>query len=880
MSLVSLSSVSSVHKGLIQDPYNFQNNYPQPLVLPVHSQVCLTNLTFGNSDRDFKFHISGSDQPNIAGGNNKILFAFDDVGYYGGGDQVDVAILTPGDYIGPALATEIARAMNKANRLKYYTFSCVHSVANPNANPPELDRFTISYTETAGLNPSVVSGGHWQASEAFDTGNVIQTAVPVFANIVHSGIKLQAPAAIPDPIVNDFGTCRSFSVQKGLNLYTQGEGGGHIAAVGHFFGTGTAADGAPIASDMLVGYSLPKVVGSSAYPDSPFGFAEDHPDAGPFLKAITQFQVLLQNDNGTNSLIISSRLPVAYGGFSDLTQSRVMRRVDLTGIITAKTDQLLIRIYTFVRARAFVVQLMRSTDGGETFALLANDTGGNNNDFFPGGATDNRPKIYTETMNGMATGALNHPPAFASVCYSTLGVPTGAGTGAADGRVAGSNIINAFTLASFNPVPQISFDALDADGNRQKVITDFNLGNDTGDAPTQVQMDLNGGQGTTAGNRYTIQFNNDNTNGYDGTISIATAPTTTNDSAVPTTEINGNAFKKVGSNSGSQVNKWLLYANNGAPQAGAASVGTIIMTTNRTTFTITSTGFTQGHPFVGTLVGNPPQIITEELFTIAAMTENADDSILYEDAQTFLSAYNFEMDGNGPDNVNTDNPLLRIGAAEQAASGAVGAGSILNTQFSMRLGTITQEIINRIGFNLPMLRLKNNETMEGSIGATIGFDTTFEAQNNTTRSFVSLTDTIKDISQTERTCHISIPELSNVKSLEGESSQRYKTIKVLPKDSFADDDASGLLTYDANYEDWIDINNGRETQINELTLQIRKPNGTLAEWITGTARATIKFRQDPEVKRAELAARMSEMMAMKQNPGAEILVDGSRFVGS
>jgi hypothetical protein len=120
--------------------------------------------------------------------------------------------------------------------------------------------------------------------------------------------------------------------------------------------------------------------------------------------------------------------------------------------------------------------------------------------------------------------------------------------------------------------------------------------------------------------------------------------------------------------------------------------------------------------------------------------------------------------------------------------------------------------------------------------------------------------------------------MSGVKSLEGESSQRYKTIKVIPKDSFSEDVSSSLLTYQANYEDWIDINNAGEQQINELSLQIRKPDGTLATWVDNTTRATIKFREDPEQKRSRELQSVLERISPLKNPQAELLV--TNFVGS
>ena len=120
--------------------------------------------------------------------------------------------------------------------------------------------------------------------------------------------------------------------------------------------------------------------------------------------------------------------------------------------------------------------------------------------------------------------------------------------------------------------------------------------------------------------------------------------------------------------------------------------------------------------------------------------------------------------------------------------------------------------------------------------------------------------------------------MPGIQSLEGESAQRYKTIKVLPKDVFSEDVSSSLMTYQANYEDYIDINNENTLQLNELSLQIRRPDGTLATWIDNTTRATIKFRQDPERHRAEELQKLMERISPLKDPQAELMV--SNFVGS
>ena len=72
------------------------------------------------------------------------------------------------------------------------------------------------------------------------------------------------------------------------------------------------------------------------------------------------------------------------------------------------------------------------------------------------------------------------------------------------------------------------------------------------------------------------------------------------------------------------------------------------------------------------------------------------------------------------------------------------------------------------------------------------------------------------------------------------------------------------MTFTSNYEDWIDINNQNELHINELTLQVRKPDGTMATSLQPITRATIKIQQDPDIKMAERQNEMIEALQRRQ----------------
>lgn len=888
MSLVSLSSVSDniPFVSSSREPFNFTNHFPQPLIIEPDSEVCLTNITFSIPSGSSGYFIKGGDNPASTGGNNKLIFSFADAGYCG---ALDVAVLKTGEYTGDELAVEIARAMNEVNRFRYYTFSCVFVASNPAANPPTEDTFTISYTETGG-SLETASGGTWGIDSLEVGDDTIITTAPHnhFGNgsVPYNPEKIACPDVPEDPD----GNTTAFADSKGMVLYTQGTGLGEIGGCGftdctfHAFGDGSSATAAPRIEEKTFGIASPLQVGkSSEYFGSSLGT-----DETGFNKDAMEFKVETYVDAAdANILQISYALPIAYDEPPTDTQvdNVILRTINLSGILTACTDVLLVRVVAVYRTRAYLVQLYKNDGADGEFSQVAFSTGGvNSSERFSDGTIDNNPKVYLETMNDTSNGVAPHPILFGGVVYSTLGVPTNVsvitpyGTGAGDARAAPSVLNNAYTQSIVCPIPVVSFKRNTEAGQPQNVITDFNLGSDAGDSPSTYQQNIQGL--TTADNTYTIQFNNDTNNGYDGTISIAVAPLLTDDSEVPTTETNGLAYKKTTR----EITKWTLYQDNNTPQDVAASLGTITITPNSNSITITSTSFANGNPFLSTLVGDAPRLITEPIFAFVGLTENPVDNIMSKnDNQETFSRYDYYMPANSPDGDYEDDPADRVGGAQQASSGTArsngGGGSFLDEVLCLRLGKITQEDLDEVGDGA-FRRLGVEEVFKGSVGETIGFNKNTYQVDIPTRTITSDIKPYTDLIL-EKTLSVSLPELSNVKSLEGESSQRYKTIKVIPFDSFTrSDEIKSLVSYEAPYEDWIKINNGRETQVNQLTLQLRKPDGKLSDYVKGECRATIKFRESPEKRQERMFDRLAEKMTQKQNPGAEILVKANTFVGS
>ena len=118
--------------------------------------------------------------------------------------------------------------------------------------------------------------------------------------------------------------------------------------------------------------------------------------------------------------------------------------------------------------------------------------------------------------------------------------------------------------------------------------------------------------------------------------------------------------------------------------------------------------------------------------------------------------------------------------------------------------------------------------------------------------FTSTEDTQKISKDT--IINVSIPELSGVKSYNGIDSNAGKNLSgqgkflaVLPREEFQTrgEGANGSLVYVAPFENWIDINNTNELNINQLSVEVRQPGGQIATDLRPDTITQIKLREDP-----------------------------------
>lgn len=175
---------------------------------------------------------------------------------------------------------------------------------------------------------------------------------------------------------------------------------------------------------------------------------------------------------------------------------------------------------------------------------------------------------------------------------------------------------------------------------------------------------------------------------------------------------------------------------------------------------------------------------------------------------------------------------------------------------------------------------------EASVGNLLGFsDNEPEFNNGGTGTGGSIdSDQAPDQTANNNTLHISIPEMPLVKSYEGENSAEAKSIAIIPREEFATGETEGSLVYVAPFENWIDINNGQELNMNLLTTIVRNADGSLADNLQRETQAVFKIRQDPmkieEERKAEKFKEMAEMMANTINTGLTALIKPQQLIGS
>jgi len=218
---------------------------------------------------------------------------------------------------------------------------------------------------------------------------------------------------------------------------------------------------------------------------------------------------------------------------------------------------------------------------------------------------------------------------------------------------------------------------------------------------------------------------------------------------------------------------------------------------------------------------------------------------------------------------NTTEPIESVGGSGSLeVEGTVGGGALQDLSSNARLflrgsgGGAEADVANLLGFS-------NNEEDFGG-GAATGASVTSDQEPDQTAN--------------NNTLHISIPEMPLVKSYEGENSAEAKSIAIIPREEFGTGEDNQSLVYVAPFENWIDINNGQQLNINLITTLVRNADGSLADNLVNETQAVFKIRQDPmkieEDRKAERFREMAEMMANTINTGLTSLISPNQLIGS
>lgn len=154
MSLVTLNSLQ-------QDPANFSNHLPQPLVLGKRSQVCLLRLT----------HFREKTRYVVSSDNNGLAFMIGTPP----DNAVRVASVKIGAYTGAELALEVATALNNACLQQQWVWTCTFTAATATDD----DQFECTATLAAGAPAAM--GGLWTgpASDYAITGDPTDATVTI-----------------------------------------------------------------------------------------------------------------------------------------------------------------------------------------------------------------------------------------------------------------------------------------------------------------------------------------------------------------------------------------------------------------------------------------------------------------------------------------------------------------------------------------------------------------------------------------------------------------------------------------------------------------------------------------------------------------------------
>mgnify|MGYP003664161404 FL=1 len=823
MSLISLSSKSvSRNDSTQQSPFNFKNFFPQPIIIKPKSQVCLTTF----------YHFRTEGIYNINSNNNLIGFCFGDRQ----NNNVMYATLSKGNYEGAELATEIARAMNASNVQQNYLWTATFTEGSAVAIPQTFDEFTLTYEN---VPTPTEKGGVWSKLSSRNQNGTLENedTEDEFSSIINLS---------DDPL--------PVKLRNGLLL--------HEGMV-RYENIGLSHNHASIDAPLELSPLNMGIVQSAMAVDS-----ANLSDATSFQ---SKFGDILVQTIGKRIIISTLNQKQGTSGIGGLfaTNDRgkvqtIRREFDenfLNTICDSSTDRLSFNIYRVSGNRSWVITCQKSVDNGATYTDITDGQGNN---------ADGRPNVYSDTISGVD---------YTSVLYSTIGVPDGAG-----GRDTINPVNNQPTKtiesATARKAPFIPYiEVMD----RAQHTTGLDL---TGDTITLSIAPAQGTPSLIADNQFTLSWQKDTSgNGFLWGLFEDSAPTTPSaqinstqmaDYVVGNLAVDGGVFGyDVFADNTIDINSAVKIADlKYDPTDGATGSWEMSNIDGATGITLDPVAFNQDGAKPDIEVENA-EFLFQGIFNPSNIPITSSDGSMVSENSTSGRSHSEPEEGalllNTIDvSLGADlaqQSFIILGRANQATLGQFDGNPVRSNGVKNQGGT---------GYTLkPLQRF-------GTAFKLLGFSDVIVVNDSTTFDFVS--DNKPFIQMDETSLHISIPELSGIISYEGEAENVSKTIKVIPKNEFTNSSTSEAMTFTSPFEEWIDINNAEPLVLNELTMQVRKPDGTMATNLKPITRATIKIQEDPEVKKLEAQRQMIEAMAstkaQSQNTGNLQLMNASSWVGS
>ena len=770
------------------------------------------------------YHFRTEGLYNINANNDLIGFCFGDRQF----NNVMYASLTHGNYEGDDLATEVARAMNAANVQQNYEWTCTFTIGNPSGNPVTNDKFTMTYSN---VTTPDAQGGTWSLLSSRSQNGTLQNndTVGNFSEMTNDGDG-------PIPIV----------LKNGLLVH---EGYVRFENIGATHEHASLDD--PIALSLI---NMGLISSSMAVDSSDMSRATTfNSQYGEILVETVADEIqisTLGQRQGTKNI----NLPNNRG--KDQVYRRIFNKAFLTAILENSTDRIAIEIHRISSNYSWVVKIQVSTDGGTTYSDLADGKGTN---------ADGRPNIYSESIGGVP---------FTSLLYSTIGVPDGSG-GRAINPVNGKPTATA-NSASNRKAPFIPFMEI---LERAEHTTGLDLTNET--------FSLNiGTQGTPTlvdDNQFTMSWQRDTSGrGYDYGMfedTAAVTPSAQINSTLLTDFVIGNPTIDEG------TFKYDVFADNSVPINSGVKIADLIYDMDETAngqWEMSGIDGAAGislDPILFNQDAKKPDIETDDaIFKLEGIFNPANNPVTLSNGE-FVS----ESSITGRQHDEPEDETIFTGLLTDTLLGADLPQSsfiVLARANQQTLGNFPNAPVRANGMVTP----KKLEPLQrfGTSFKVLGFNEPIIVNDDATFDFES--DTKPYIQMDETSLHISIPELTGVISFEGEAENTAKTIKIIPKNEFTESSTSDVMTFTAPYEEWIDINNAEPLVLNEMTMQVRKPDGTMATNLKPITRASIKIQENPEVKKLEAQRQLIDAMAstkaQSQNTGRINFVDASSWVAS